>query len=188
MKALRWKLTIGLLILLTVSGFGVSVKYATPMHLPITPQAILPETSVEFRWCWDQSSPLAGRPGPGVADFRDEFPLDLGAASVPLIAQVLLSGDDDIELYVKRPSVEHHDHNWANDLYLVDFTSALSGAEHVLAIQGRDGWDDIRDRDRFYERVLFDKDIPTTPEPTTLVLLAIGLAGLGFMRWRHKKS
>ncbi len=156
--------------------------------LPNTPGDVLPGTSAEFMWYWDASYPADGRSGPGIAWFRYEFTLDLALDSLPLIAQALMTVDDDFDLYVNGQFIlGDHDHGGADDLFFVDFTSELQNGANVLAIRGIDGWSDTTGQDRLYERVLFDGQISTVPEPTTFALLGIGLAGLGVILRRHKK-
>lgn len=156
-----------------------------PYPTPNTPQDVIPGASGEFMWYWDQSYPLDGISGPGIAYFRYEFTLDLTPDSLPLVAQALLAVDDDFELYMNgQLLLESHDHGGPDDVFFVDFTSKLQNGENVLAIKGIDGWSDTTGQDRLYERVLFDGRISTIPEPSTLLLLSVGMIGVLALRRR----
>jgi hypothetical protein len=148
---------------------------------PNKPTDVISGTTAEFIW-HDPDGNSNGKQGPIQAFFRYSFNLDIAADSLPFIGQAIIDVDDDFDFYVNGHLVlENHDGGASQSV--TTFTNYLTDGLNVIAIQAVDGqWGNPYDR--LYEHVLFDGVIRTVPEPTTAVLMLLGLLGVVSARTR----
>ncbi len=155
----------------------------SPYPSPASPSDLIAGTTAQFIW-HDPTAASNGTTGPLEAFFRLTINLDIQPDSLPLIGQALASVDDDYDFFVNGSLVfQNHDQGYAHIVDFIDFTSYLQNGINVFAIHAVDGgWSNPWNRS--YERVLFDGRISTVsvPEPATLILMGLGLAGLCFQK------
>ena len=167
-------------------GFDASgwIPAYAPYLNPTSPDHFIPGTTAQFMWYWDSAAQPTGENGPLEAWFRYDF--SLAASDFPVDGRAAIVADDYFALYANGHFVGEGHHDQCYCAYPVDLTPWLVVGDNVLAIYAFDGFHD-GPADRFSEGVLFDTTGAVIPEPGSLALVGLGVAGLTVGRRRRAR-
>lgn len=189
----------GLLSFSALSMFGVGVANALPLQAPVPTNAYITKGGYDVAW----AAPCAAeQPSCGPIDLTYQSQFGWQIMSSALFTQLAITAFDFV---VTGGNVDYATGNNLDELsgaWLAALTSPYPGGDVAIAspyfstmhfhadwVNGIDGlWDPISTAAHAEALVVRQHQGNVVPEPSTFLLLAGGISGLGLMGWRKSRK